>query len=89
MKKLISVLLAVCLVFTASPLAFALNTEPTVSCEDPTIYIAGDSGKIAVKRVNTLNSLSTRISALIFRASMLAIESPSPNPGIDRFVGLL
>ena len=46
MKKLISVLLAVCLVFTATPLAFALNTEPTVSCEDPTIYIAGDSGKI-------------------------------------------
>ena len=46
MKKLISVLLAVCLVFTATPLAFALNTEPTVYCEDPTIYIAGDSGKI-------------------------------------------
>ena len=50
---------------------------------------AGDSGKITVKRVNTPNSLSTRISAFIFRASILAIESPSPNPGIDKFVGLL
>ena len=50
---------------------------------------ADDSGKITVKRVNTPNSLSTRISAFIFRASILAIESPSPNPGIDKFVGLL
>ena len=28
------------------PLAVAFNTEPTVACDDPTIYIAGDSGKI-------------------------------------------
>ena len=46
MKKLISILLVVCVLFSAMPLAVAFNTEPTVACNDPTIYIAGDSGKI-------------------------------------------
>lgn len=46
MKKLISVLLVFCVVFTAMPVVVAYNTEPTVACDDPTIYIAGDSGKI-------------------------------------------
>ena len=46
MKKLIAILLTVCVLFSAMPLAVAFNTEPTVSCNDPTIYIAGDSGKI-------------------------------------------
>lgn len=46
MKRLISILLALCVVFTTMPLTFALDTEPTVTCDDPTIYIAGDSGKI-------------------------------------------
>ena len=46
MKKLISIFLAICVVFTTMPLAFAFNSEPTVACDGPTIYIAGDSGKI-------------------------------------------
>lgn len=46
MKKVISVLLTICIVLAAIPMTFAFNTEPTVSCDDPTIYIAGDSGKI-------------------------------------------
>ncbi len=46
MKKLISILLVVCVLFSAMPLAVAFNTKPTVACNDPTIYIAGDSGKI-------------------------------------------
>lgn len=46
MKRFISILLALCLVFATMPMTVALNTEPTVTCDDPTIYIAGDSGKI-------------------------------------------
>lgn len=46
MKKLFSVLLAICLFATAMPVSAAPNSEPTVYCDDPTIYIAGDSGKI-------------------------------------------
>ncbi len=46
MKKLISVLLAVILVLSAIPFVAFANNNPTVACDDPTIYIAGDSGKI-------------------------------------------
>lgn len=46
MKRFISILLAICVVFATMPVAVALNTEPTVACDDPTIYISGDSGKI-------------------------------------------
>ena len=46
MKRLISVILAFCLVFATSSVAFALNTEPTVTCDDPVIYIGGDSDEI-------------------------------------------
>lgn len=46
MKKFISILLAAMVLFTAMPVYAAPNSEPTVYCDDPTIYIAGDSGKI-------------------------------------------
>ncbi|MGN1419718.1 MAG: hypothetical protein ACI4W6_10345 [Acutalibacteraceae bacterium] len=46
MKKIISVLLAVCIILVSTPAAFAFNTEPTVTCDDPVIYIGGDSDDI-------------------------------------------
>ena len=46
MKKIISVLLALCIIFVSTPFALAYNTEPTVTCDDPVIYIGGDSDRI-------------------------------------------
>ena len=46
MKRLLSVVLAFCLIFSTSYVAFAFDTEPTVTCDDPIIYIGGDSNDI-------------------------------------------
>lgn len=46
MKKIISVLLALCIIFVSTPFALAYYTEPTVTCDDPVIYIGGDSDRI-------------------------------------------
>lgn len=48
MKKIISVFLACIMIFSVTPISFvgAYNNEPTVTCVDPTIYIAGDSNDI-------------------------------------------
>ena len=48
MKKVLSILLVITLVFAiASPATSALYyTDPTVTCETPTIYISGDSNNI-------------------------------------------
>ena len=47
MKKILSVILVITMVFAiASPAASAYDTEPTVTCEAPTIYISGDSNRI-------------------------------------------
>lgn len=44
MKKIVSVLLTLCLVLSCVPVALAV--EPIEVCDDPVIYIAGDSGRI-------------------------------------------
>ena len=46
MKKLIALLLTLCILFTCVPMAFAGNAQLTDYCDDPVIYIAGDSGRI-------------------------------------------
>ena len=47
MKKIISLTLVFMMLFAVmAPAASAYNTEPTVTCEAPTIYIGGDSDRI-------------------------------------------
>ncbi len=46
MKKVISVILCLVMIFALAALAFAGYAEIKVTCDDPVIYIAGDSGAL-------------------------------------------
>ena len=46
MKKLVSLLLALCVIMASVPVALAGYAQPIEFCDDPVIYIAGDSGRI-------------------------------------------
>lgn len=47
MKKIISLLLVVCILFVSMPMAFATDfAQIKETCDDPVVYIAGDSGAL-------------------------------------------
>ena len=46
MKKIISLFLALCIFLVSMPVAFATDLNTSGACDDPVIYIGGDSSDI-------------------------------------------
>lgn len=46
MKKIVSVLLALCILFLSMPMAFAEYTPLKTACDTPVVYIGGDSSSL-------------------------------------------